>query len=103
RPNQPARSIDSRPLSTQTGPMEQQSNSRVNFSEPVMITALRKDDTLYLARFVDSSGDGVTIKSNADWEVGSLLRLEVGDDVMLAEVCSSEPDEGEYNARLVIL
>jgi len=83
--------------------MEQRSESRVKFSEPVMITALRKDDAICTGRFVDLSSNGMRIKSKADLEVGSLLRLEVGDDLIMTEVCHCEPDEGEYSAGLLIL
>jgi hypothetical protein len=83
--------------------MEQRSESRVKFSEPVMITALQKDDAICTGRFVDLSSNGMRIKSKADLEVGSLLRLEVGDDLMMTEVRNCEPDEGEYCAGLLIL
>jgi hypothetical protein len=83
--------------------MEQRSESRVRFSEPVIITALKKDDVNCTGRFVDLSSNGMRIKSNADLEVGSLLRLEVGDDLMMTEVRHCVPDEGEYSAGLLIL
>ena len=84
-------------------PMEQRSESRVKFDEQVLITALRDDDAVRTGRFIDLSSNGVRIKSNADLEVGSLLRLEVGDDVMMTEVRQCVPDEGEYSAGLLIL
>jgi hypothetical protein len=83
--------------------MEQRSESRVKFNEPVLITALQNDDAISTGRFVDFSSNDMWIKSNADLEVGSLLRLEVGDDLMMTEVCHCEPDEGEYSAGLIIL
>jgi hypothetical protein len=83
--------------------MEQRSESRVGLDEPIMITPLRNDDAIFLGRFIDSSSEGMRIKLNADLEVGSLLRLEFGDDLMMTEVCHCEPDEGEYSAGLVIL
>jgi PilZ domain len=83
--------------------MEKRSESRVRFSEPVIITALKNDDVNCTGRFVDLSSNGMRIKSNADLEVGSLLRLEVGDDLMMTEVRHCVPDEGEYSAGLVIL
>ncbi len=54
-------------------------------------------------RFVALSSNGMNIKSSSDLEVGSLLRLEIGDDLMMTEVCHCEPDEGEYSAGLSIL
>jgi hypothetical protein len=85
------------------GPMEQRSESRVKFNEPVMITVLQSDDAVCTGRFVDLSSTGMRIKSNSDLEVGTLLRLEVGDDLMMTEVRHCEPDEGEYSAGLLIL
>jgi hypothetical protein len=83
--------------------MKQRSESRVKFDEPVLITALQNGDAIYTGRFVDLSSNDMRIKSNADLEVGSLLRLEVGDDLMMTEVRDCEPDEGEYRAGLLIL
>jgi hypothetical protein len=83
--------------------MEQRTESRVKFNEPVRITALQNDDAICTGRFVDVSSDDMRIKSSADLEVGSLLRLEVGDELMMTEVRNCEPDEGEYSAGLVIL
>jgi len=68
-----------------------------------MITALRQDDAISTGRFVDLSSKGMRIKSKADLEVGSLLKLEVGEDLMMTEVRHCEPDCGEYSAGLVIL
>jgi hypothetical protein len=83
--------------------MEQRSESRVKFNEPVLITPLQNNDAVCTGRFVDLSSTGMMIKSNADFEIGSLLRLEVGDDLMMTEVRHCEPDEGEYSAGLLIL
>jgi hypothetical protein len=83
--------------------MKARSESRVGLNEPVTITALQNDDAIFTARFVDLSSDGVTIKLNTDLKVGSLLRLELGDDLMMTEVYRCEPDEGEFSAGLVIL
>jgi hypothetical protein len=83
--------------------MEQRTESHVKFNEPVLITALQNDDAICTGTFVDLSSNDMRIKSNADLEVGSLLRLEVGDDLMMTEVRQCEPDEGEFSACLVIL
>jgi hypothetical protein len=83
--------------------MEQRSEPRAQFDQPVTITTLRNGGDICGGRFVDLSPDGVLIKSNADLEVGSLLRLEVGEDVMMTEVCSCEPEQDEFNAVLLIL
>lgn len=83
--------------------MEQRSESRVELNQPVTITALPNNDAICTGRLIDLSSNDLRIKSNADLEVGSLLRLEVGDDLMVAEVRDCEPDDGEYSAGLSIL
>src|SRR5258706_8775733 len=83
--------------------MQQRSGSHLKFNEPVMITAWHNDDVICTARFVDLSFNDMTIRSNADLEVGSLLRLEVGDDLMMTEVRNCQANEGEYSAGLLIL
>lgn len=83
--------------------MEQRSESRVKFNQPVLITAMQKNGTVCTGRFVDVSSDDMRIKSSADLEVGSLVELEVGDELMMTEVRRCEPDEGEYSAGLLIL
>lgn len=83
--------------------MEQRSESHVKLNDPVLITALKTDDAIFIARFVDLSSAGMRIKLNVDLEVGSLLRLELGDDLMMTEVSHCEPDEGEFSAGLFIL
>lgn len=100
---QPASSIDSRPRCSHNGPVEQRSESRVRSNEPLRITALQSDDAICTGRFVDLSSDGMRIISNADLEIGSLLRLDIGDDLMVAEVRHCEADEGEFAAGLLIL
>lgn len=83
--------------------MKQLAESRVKFNEPVTITALQSNEATCTGRFVDLSSNSLRIKSNADLEVGSLQRLEVGNDLMMTEVSDCEPEEGEYNAGLLIL
>jgi PilZ domain len=83
--------------------MKERSESPVEMNQPVMITALHNENATFTARFVDLSSEGMRIKLNADLEVGSLLRLEFGEDLMMTEVCHCEPDEGEYSAGLSIL
>jgi hypothetical protein len=83
--------------------MEQRTKSRVKPNEPVTITALQNDGAVSTGRFVGLSSNDMRIKSDADLEVGSLLKLDVGDNLMMAEVCQCEPDEGEYSAGLLIL
>jgi hypothetical protein len=83
--------------------MKTRSNSPVVRNEPVLISALQSDDAIFTARFVDLSSEGMTITLNADLKVGSLLRLEFRDNLMMTEVCHCEPDEGEFSAGLIIL
>jgi hypothetical protein len=83
--------------------MEKRSESRVKLNQPLMITALLNDHATSAGRFVGLSSNDMKIKSSADLPVGSLVRLEVGDDLMMTEVRNCEPDEGEYSAGLLIL
>jgi hypothetical protein len=87
----------------QNDAMRERPETRVGLDEPVTITALLNDDAIFTARFVDLSSEGVRVRLNTDLKVGSLLRLEFGDDVMMTEVCQCEPDEGEFSAALLIL
>jgi len=75
----------------------------MKLNEPVMMTALQNDNSICTGRFVDLSSNDMRIKSNADLEVGSLLRLEFGNDLMMTEVRNCVPDEGEFSAGLLIL
>lgn len=83
--------------------MKDRSPSPVGLNQPVLISALHSDDAVFTARFVDLSPEGMTIKLDADLKVGSLLRLECGDNLMMTEVCHCKPNEGEFSARLIIL
>jgi hypothetical protein len=83
--------------------MQQRFDSPVVQNEPVLISAFESDDAIFTARFVDLSSEGMTIKLNADLKVGSLLRLEYRDSLMMTEVCRCSPDQGEFSAGLVIL
>jgi hypothetical protein len=83
--------------------MKRRFESRVKLNQPVTMTAFQNDGLTSIGRFVDSSSNDMWIKSDADLEVGSLLRLEVGDDLMMTEVRHCEPHEGEYSADLLIL
>jgi hypothetical protein len=83
--------------------MEPRTESRVKLNEPVRMTAMRNGEAICTGRFVDLSSNGMRIKSNSDLEVGSLLSLEFGNDLMMTEVCRCEPEEGEYSAGLLIL
>ena len=83
--------------------MEQRSKIRIKLNDPVLITALKRDGAIFIARFVDLSSESMRIKLDVDLEVGSLLRLELGDDLMMTEVSHCEPDAGEFRAGLFIL
>lgn len=83
--------------------MEPRRELRIELDEPVAITNLNRGDGRWSGRFVDLSGDGMRIKLDSDLEVGSLLKLETGDDLMVAEVRESESDGGEYCASLSLL
>jgi len=83
--------------------MEQRSESRLKFNDPVLLSVLQNDNTASRGRFVDLSSNGMRIRSDANLEIGSLLRLDAGNDLMMAEVRRCEPDEREYCVDLSIL
>ncbi len=83
--------------------MEQRRELRIERGQSVAITHLHSDDGRWSGRFVDSSSEGMRIKLDSELKVGSLLRLETGCDLMVAEVCQSESDGAEYCASLSLL
>ncbi len=89
--------------SSQNQVMERQFASQAELEQPVTVTPLQSGDAIFKARFIDLSAEGVQIKLDSDLEVGSLLRLEFGDDLMITEVSRCEPDQGEFTAGLLIL
>jgi hypothetical protein len=83
--------------------MEQRHELRIKSDEPVSITRLNRGDGRWSGRFVDLSDDGIRIKLDSDLEVGSLLKLETDDDLMVAEVRQSESEGAEYCTTLSVL
>jgi hypothetical protein len=56
-----------------------------------MITPLRSNEAACTGSFIDLSSNSMRIKSNADLEVGSLQKLEVGTSLMMTEVHECAP------------
>lgn len=83
--------------------MEKQPGTNVELNDPVTITILQSEDATLGARFIDFSADHVNVRLNTGLEVGSLLKLEFADDLMITEVSHCEPDQGEFTAGLSIL
>jgi hypothetical protein len=83
--------------------MEQRHELRIKSEETVAITHLNRGDDHWSGRFVDLSGDGIRIQLDSDLEVGSLLKLETEDDLMVAEVRQSESDGEGYRATMSLL
>src|SRR5258708_20028368 len=84
-------------------PMERLPSFRIYLDERVAITLLQREDVSYAGRFIDWSHDVMRVKLDADLEIGCLLTLEIGNDVMVAEVRHSESDGTGHSAGLSIL
>lgn len=83
--------------------MKKGSESVAQLDEMVTVTALGGEEAIFKARFIDQSSEGMQIKLNSGLEVGSLLKLEFRDDLMMTEVSRCEPDEGGFSAGLSII
>jgi hypothetical protein len=83
--------------------MERLPSFRIYLDERVAITLLQREDVSYVGRFIDWSHDVMRVKLDADLELGSLLTLEIGNDVMVAEVRHCESDGTGHCAGLFIL
>ena len=83
--------------------METRTNSSVNVDEPVAITLLALAEGDCSGRFVSWSDNGLTIKVDTGLKIGSVVKLEVGDELMVAEVQDCVADGAEYSAGLSLL
>jgi PilZ domain len=88
------RPIDRPASGLENGAMERRHDFRIEADEPVTITLLQGAEASWAGRFADWSDAGMRIRLDTALEVGSLLRLEVGEELMVAEVghCASEAD-----------
>jgi hypothetical protein len=83
--------------------MEIRTNSSINVDEPVSITLLALAEGNCSGRFVSWSEDDIKIKVDAGLKIGSVVKLEIGDDLMVAEVRDCKSDGLEYSAGLSLL
>ncbi len=83
--------------------MEERSDSQLAPNEAVTIKPLQDDNAVYRARFIDLSAEEMQVELSSGLEVGSLLRLEFGNDLLVTEVARCEPREDEFTASLAIL
>ena len=82
--------------------METPTNSSIHIDEPVAVTLLAQADGNCSGRFAGWSQDGLTIRIGNDLKVGSVVKVETGSDLMVAEVCDCEADGEEYSAGLCL-
>jgi hypothetical protein len=82
--------------------METPTNSSMNIDEPVAITPLAKADGNCSGRFTGWSQDGLTIRIGNDLKVGSVVKLESGSNLMVAEVRDCAADGKEFSAGLCL-
>ena len=75
----------------------------IESEEPILITLLGQAEGRWDAEFVGSAGDELAVRLEAELEVGTILKLETGDDLVLAEVSRCEPDGDLYRACLAVL
>jgi hypothetical protein len=83
--------------------METPTNSSINIDEPVAITLLAVAEGNCSGRFVSWSHDGINVKLDTGLKVGSLVKIETGGDLMVAEVSDCEADGAEFSAGLFLL
>src|ERR1700748_482783 len=83
--------------------MEPRTDLRINSGAPVAITLLKKADGNWSGEFVNANGSEATIRLDAGLEVGSLLKLETGEEWMLAEVSYCESTGSGYQAQLTLV
>ena len=83
--------------------METRTNPSINVDEPVAITLLANAQGNCSGRFVSWSQDGIAIKVDARLKIGSVVKLEVGDNLVIAEVGGCEAEGSEYSASLSLL
>ena len=83
--------------------MDRRTDHRFNFDQPVSVTLLERDTPPHSGRFVDISQHGMRIVLNSHIDVGEVVKLEIGDHLMVGEVRHCEPQEHEFAAGLSIL
>jgi hypothetical protein len=83
--------------------MEKRTNPSINIDEPVAITLLAKAQGNCSGRFVKWSEDGIKIKVDTSLSTGSVVKLEMGDNLVVAEVRECKSEGPEYFADLALM
>src|SRR5277367_2033872 len=83
--------------------METPTTFSMSADDPVAISLLATADGNCAGRFVSWSDDGINVKVDTGLKVGSLVRVESGADLMVAEVRDCESDGTEYSAGLFLM
>src|ERR1700690_735527 len=83
--------------------METPTTSSMSADEPVAISLLADADGNCSGRFVSWSDDGINLKVDTGLKVGSVVKVESGADLMVAEVRDCESDGAEYSAGLFLM
>jgi len=83
--------------------METRTNPSINVDEPVAITLLATAQGNCSGRFVSWSQEGITIKADTRLKTGSVVKLEVGENLVIAEVRDCEAAGSEFAASFSLL
>ena len=67
--------------------MESRSQPRLVTKEPVQVTVLGECDTKFLGRITNSSNRGIGLLADQPAALGSAVKVEWGDTLLLGEVC----------------
>jgi hypothetical protein len=83
--------------------METRTASSMNIDSPIAISLLAHAEGNCPGRFAGWSDDGINVKVATGLKVGSVVKVESDDDLMVAEVRDCESDGAEYSAGLFLL
>ncbi len=83
--------------------MEKRTNPSINVDEPVAVTLLAKTQGNCSGRFVSWSQEGIAIKVDSRLQAGSVVKLEMGDNLVVAEVRECEAKGKEFSAVLTLM
>jgi hypothetical protein len=76
--------------------------ARTETDQPVTVTLLGNSDLCFSARLADWSGKGACLEADRDMPVGSLLKIETGDTLLLGEVVYSRKIAGGFRVGAAI-
>ncbi len=82
--------------------MERRSEPRFQLNQPARVTVLRDARPVLEGRLLNVSGRGMRIALPSPVPVGTPLKIEIGDALILAEVAYTTQDAGSLQAGLKI-